>query len=175
MSAYIDAVSPFGMVKNAFDQEGIDLHIDTGWKEGYGGDEIDDIPYYLSIDTRTGPNNDFYDFKWGNGWSLDEEENNVIGPNRDNFFNPNRYGIFHYCIIGAKIFYHRIYSGITPFEKNTKTVDGDDFLISHSNVRKNSDNHKGFAATFMHELGHNLGLVPYNYKPFAFEGIDLYD
>ncbi len=176
---YIDSVSPFGIVEDAFNKEGITLHIDTGWGTGYGGDVIDEIKT-IHAHSAIGPNNDFYDLKWGNGWSYDEVLNITIGDN--NHFNPNRLGFFHYCIFGNAYYDGRYLfsepesTGYTPRggpEKNT--ADGDDFFIAETNVRKNSlEDNKGLAGSFMHELGHNLGLVPYRFYPTegSYPGID---
>jgi len=76
----------------------------------------------------------------------------VAGPNNDFYdlkaahFARNRLGIFHYAIVG-----HNITGG----GLGVSWANEDDFLIAHADHARPN----GPAATFMHELGHNLGLT----------------
>ncbi len=65
-------------------------------------------------------------------------------------FDPRRYGRFHYCIFAMK------YNAPDNGSSGIAELSGDDFMVTLGNV-------VGFtpyptAATFVHELGHNLGL-----------------
>lgn len=75
-----------------------------------------------------------------------------------NFDNANRGRIFHYCIWGnAQPFG---YSGISDVALNAAGTDfsgpGDDILISFDDFSAGYQTVRSMAATFMHELGHDL-------------------
>ena len=136
------------------------LRIDTGGMGGGNG------IYYnfgnpLSMLSVSGPI-DFYDYK--NGYDSNGDgyysDKNDIKPQ----FNDIRNGIFRYCIVAPKLVDN--HWGLGP-EVN-KWSDGDDFAISADKAW----NSIYFAYTFMHELGHKLGLNKRGHHPVPFEGID---
>ena len=98
---------------------------------------------------------------------------NFYDPLRDdNFDNDNRGRIFHYCIWGDM--QPGGYSGISDVDINDDLTDyagpGDDFIVSFDDFGAAYQTVRSMAATFMHELGHNLqqrhgGVDHYQYNP----------
>jgi hypothetical protein len=132
------------LLVNEFANHDITLHIDIG---DMGGGNL--ILYNRGIDVlrRAGNTNDFYDFK-------------------QMFFDKNRRGIFHYCIIGHWDLGDPASLGATPASGGI--IDGDDFFIAADNHNSNNE----IAASMMHELGHTFGLVGVGTLPTPFQGID---
>ncbi len=132
------------------------LHIDDGCMGGGEGIECTEHLYYdpneywsLKDGTgdwdtprrKDGSNNDFYDYKFDS-----------------NYFDPDRKGIFHYCIIAS-------YIDVQGFDTNgvaeVNGPGGDDFTVGKSEI---SGGLTAFTKVWMHEFGHNLGLVHVNNK-----------
>jgi len=153
----------------AFARHGIALHIDRG--EMGGGSQVtheDTIRFTHDNDDDDRNGNpdspglwdDFYDFKYGE----DENFNGILdaGEDRngngriDSYFDHARFGIFHYVL-----FTHETES----WWNNQWHIDsagwgeqpGNDFIVT-KRVSKVEN-------TFMHELGHNLGLSHTNGQP----------
>ena len=139
----------------AFARQGIVLHIDRG--EMGGGNQIIQ-PTTFWFRPRAGNSNDFYDFKWGNGWDMNG--NNMVDFGVDNLrgnFSVNRLGIFHYCIMGQE------YAEVAGSSGKSGGIPDDDFFVSDGKLKDMwwLDYTKILSSTFMHELGHNLGLHHY--------------
>lgn len=137
-------------VLKKFAEHNILLHIDDG---SFGGGNPILFSGSLYVEgTMKGNNNDFYDLKWGNGW--DKNSNSIIDRKIDNLedgnFTYQRYRVFHYCIFGENYI-------SAPNSTGRGETPGDDLFISYILLYSSRD----FAATFMHELGHNLGLEHY--------------
>ncbi len=123
-------------VLNSDGSQGVAIHIDRGPDTGGGGGQI--IPFHERIvaECIASPDSDwisFYDFK-------------------DEFFDANRADIFRYAILawrsGDKI---RSISGNAPFN------DGSIFYVTLGTHDDRLDSGVQIG-TFMHELGHTLGL-----------------
>jgi len=67
------------------------------------------------------------------------------------YFNPDRLHIFHYCVMAHRI----LFEGSTD---RSGVGGGDSFTVAHEVVKVDRD---WITATFMHELGHTLGLHHY--------------
>jgi hypothetical protein len=89
-----------------------------------------------------------------------------------NFNNANRGRIYHYCIWGNA--QPGGYSGISDVSINAAGTDfdgpGDDFIVSFDDFPAAYQTVRSMAATFMHELGHNLqqrhgGVIHAQYNP----------
>ena len=91
-------------------------------------------------------------------------------------FSTARLGIFHHAYISSLRGSHNEL-GFTICSSDNVS-DGDDIFILCGGIRQIASDRDDItedvllAHTFMHELGHNLGLVPKGYKPVPFEGID---
>ncbi|MGA1841964.1 MAG: hypothetical protein ACMUIU_15200 [bacterium] len=76
----------------------------------------------------------------------------------NNFNNAVRGRIYHYCIWGNA--QPGGYSGISDVKMNAAGTDfaepGDDFIVSFDDFSASCQSVRSMAATFMHELGHNL-------------------
>ena len=111
------------------------LHIDDGTGDWSGGTSIphDDETRWVSPGEGSpalpGDENDFLDYK-------------------NNYFNTNRNGIFHYCLL-----VHEAYMVGRDYTSMAFTP-GDDLMLGGTSGLSNSE----LANVFMHELGHNLGL-----------------
>jgi hypothetical protein len=89
-----------------------------------------------------------------------------------NFDNDNRGRIYHYCIWSNAL--PGGYSGISDVHINAAGTDfdgpGDDFIVSFDDFPVSYQTARSMAATFMHELGHNLqqrhgGVIHAPYNP----------
>jgi hypothetical protein len=139
------------LVVAAFSKQNIRLHIDFGWSigidnSGKGGQRLTHTTPFWAF-RHSGTNNDFYDLKEIN-------------------FNYKRSGIFHYTIICHSFQEIPTTTGISP--SMSGVTDADDMVIADHNVVKNARQLKtnvntARAGILMHELGHNLGLVPVVY------------
>ncbi len=132
---------------------GIDIFVDRGQGGAFtGGNQLPGEPAFITFD------NDFNAYQAAH-------------------FDPNREGIFHYCIFANR------YNSSTNGSSGIAEIDGDDFMVTLSTFFSGYNG----AATFVHEIGHNLGLrhggfENRNYKPnynsvmnyrFQFGGIDI--
>ncbi|MFW6176223.1 MAG: hypothetical protein ACOC40_00840 [Thermoplasmatota archaeon] len=151
--------------------EEIWLHMDDG--NMGGGEEIieKDVTGFYKKD---GDDNDFYDYKWGNGW--DRDSNGNINPGTNLHFSLDRWGKFHYCLFANDAEHssgsnHMGISEYDPGEFNDDFIIGDDnwhmsipeivtgiFGLSGVTLCPKGSYSTVQAAIFMHELGHNLGL-----------------
>ncbi len=152
--------------------EEIWLHLDDGLMGG--GEEItekDKTAFYL----KEGDNEDFWDYKWGNGWK--KKNNGDIIPGTDPHFSLNRWGKFHYCLF-ANDADNNDSSVLNPTGPHMGVSRDDEFIIGDNNWHKEvpdiideifelpasavlcpkEDSSTVQAAIFMHELGHNFDL-----------------
>jgi hypothetical protein len=142
-----------------------------------GGEPIphDDFMTFGNNDPNHPNYIDFYDYKWGTDWDsgadgipgtadagedngqLDDAEKQHLS---GNYFNLNRWKIFHYCIMCHECWAisdgdwteHRAGRG----EGSPPDNGDDDFTITKRATKVQN--------TFMHELGRNLGLPSTNNK-----------
>jgi len=149
----------------AFAKHGIALHIDRG--EMGGGSQV---AHYspIAMEDVAGNNNDFWDYKWGNGWDTypSGAPNDEVDVGLDNLhgcFDVARFRIFHYCL-----FVHmmncdggHIQDIIFGGHAGIADYPGDDILLSDGHPLIIDSTAE--AGTFMHELGHNLHLDRDNY------------
>ncbi|HLF05702.1 MAG TPA: hypothetical protein VI893_00760 [Thermoplasmata archaeon] len=142
-------------ITDPFMSNGIYLHIDDGVLGGGNGFNI--APYPKGKRT-SGPDNDFWDYKWGNDW---DDGDGIPEPGIDNLngnFNKSRLNIFHYMILGPSLIEY------DPINKPGEYADGvgdwraDDSYLSHLVPKQGI---RPGAGVFIHELGHNLGLKHY--------------
>jgi len=136
----------------AFARHGIALHIDRG---EMGGGGQGNIPYsdratFNTIDATHPDYPDYMDYY-----------NNAY------YFSTNRRGIFHYCLFVHDIWYNDDGVWIDTLE-GISYPDNDKLMIAEDNMLPETEEQAG---TFMHELGHNLGLDPDE----DYEGIDSTD
>ena len=158
------------------------LHIDDGCMGG--GTEVRDEEK-TSIEEIDGDNNDIYDIKWGNGW--DKNNDKVLNPDEitqlsGNRFDVKRWGVFHYCLFANEAYHpsdKKTHLGIAE-GSDPNSFYQDDLIIGDGDITKNIGtivNIMGWpyflvtgewvagcegikqAGVFMHELGHNLGLL----------------
>lgn len=121
-------------VLNPDGSRGISLHIDRGQGNGpfTGGGTI--LPDYETMDFCTDPGAPF---------------NATFSDLKRLGFNPDRLGIFHYCIFGCAQLGMSTGSG---------EIWGDDFYVTLTMMPDWIHNTDAQIGTFVHELGHNLGL-----------------
>ena len=133
--SYAPGEDALRIVYEAFREQGINLHLDAGPD---------------SVDFVTGNT-------WGSlsgGNEIAYEENFVLGTNAEHWndvtvanFSASRESIFHHCIF------------LNEYDGSDSTgvgfTPGQYFIIAKGHT---GDNNTSVAGTFMHELGHNLGL-----------------
>jgi len=148
------------LVVRVFARHHISLHIDDGCMGGgrtlYGNQTIQYLTHYF--------------------FTVVESPQN---------FSKARLGIFHHAYISSFNNTNITDLGYTlasyiPASRGYES-DGDDIIILGARIRDYLDRRRNLttedvllAHVFMHELGHNLGLVPEGFKPVPFEGIDSY-
>jgi formylglycine-generating enzyme required for sulfatase activity len=162
--AYISSFKPIpgalAIVTEKFAEQGIRLHVDLGPDSpmgpfAYWGDlsKAGEVPFIQTIGTIKG------DFSPGGEW-VPGDEFQVLDANYKplNFFRSKRGGIFHYVIFGNSYVTTPISSGLS------RSIPGTDFIVSLG-MRPNGSADSALAGsmfeqagTFMHELGHTLGL-----------------
>ena len=131
----------FDALINVFSEHDINLHIEID-------DEITEGNGDLSILSRNGEYNDLTDFK--------------IMPE---YYNTRRDQVFHYVLFCNRIISSYslrdrtfpLLSGQCGHNRKDGTVSGDVFIIDYVDDPQKSGDY--YAITFMHELGHNLGLI----------------
>ena len=144
--------TPQNLVIRAFGRHDITLHIDDGCMGG--GEEFKGDPKIQS--------DAYYYF-----YKVAEAH-----------FSTSRLGVFHHAYISSLISNNGVL-GLT-FASPDDVSDGDDIFIIGNEIRDIASDRDDItedvllAHVFMHELGHNLGLVPEGFKPVPFEGIDSY-
>ncbi|MCU0798136.1 MAG: metallopeptidase family protein [Candidatus Thermoplasmatota archaeon] len=146
----------------------ITLHIDDGCMGG-GGDKIDYI--YEIYDTWKNDDGDMYDFKGhdaNNNFKLDNSEEVTNPLTGKPYFSSSRSKIFHYCLMAyyLKGSHKTLGSSDGPNVKagyDVGDLGGDDITIFMGAL--GSANDAEVADVFMHELGHNLGLIDYYSNP----------
>lgn len=137
------AVAP---VANPDGKPGINLHVDTGSDsimnpvtgETWGSySRAGDVPFQEFIDMASPPTNQsYYD---------------ALVPFKASHFTPSKRGaIFHYALYGSKINREPNILGLAPL--------GTELVLGLNTWRQGSSGLLKEANTFMHELGHNLGL-----------------
>jgi len=149
------------LVCSVFKRHGITVFIDNGWLGG--GNQVG-LVGSLSFDPDAarppaGNNNDFWDYKWGNGWDVNGNGAVDGGDNLHGNFDASRFRIFHYAILGEEYAEY-------PHSTGRGDLPGDDFFVADEKLKHLAlwvfeiplDHTKIQASTFMHELGHNLGL-----------------
>jgi hypothetical protein len=141
----------FRSIKDAFSQQLIHIHIDNGWAIGplsqtRGGQMVNDLNTIMIHDSDVGPLDDFSDYK-------------------QTYFDVHRTSIFHYALIGHIYTETPGSTGANPGSSaQGNPVSGSDFFIADTNVIRysrslGSSRNTARAGIFMHELGHNFGLV----------------
>jgi CSLREA domain-containing protein len=185
MKEWIIDAKPFGAalrrVQEEFEEHNINLHL--VWTNEY--ELVDEaVPAIASIrfyERESGPLNDFWDLKWGDpaspcdghfGTSEDRSK-----PNCADILGARRL-VYHYCIFGHD-FKHPDLAGSSGAAQDILannfmvTIDSwNDTSIKNGGAKHNLEESRTRveAATFMHELGHDLGLRhggadDINYKP----------
>lgn len=147
------------MVKNAFALRGFAVHIDVGNRFAAG---FDPAQFNLGQGSPVVP------YEACLGWAATDCAGNTSASYRTVYdwkwqhFDPRRRAIFHYALFG---------DGASTTSWGRGELFGNDFVVTMSSVTTASEwatNQQ--ASTFMHELGHNLGLrhgghEETNYKP----------
>lgn len=161
VTAYKPNSTQIGLLESAFDNKGINLHVDTG--EFGGGNEL---PVYISALTFAPEINvtDFFNLKNGD---------QTYDPN----FSEDRRGIWRYMITG-----NQMDDGGDDDTSGVSYGGDDDSFVALGQV--SSDHplavNSAVAGTMIHELGHNLCLTDENNdypgqdEDCIFEGIDSY-
>lgn len=154
------------MMKAAFQQRGIALHVDTG--QLGGGNQI---PYNSLIKFDPTPGSvDFFDYKLGG---------DGVAPQ----FNQSRYHIYHYALMGQAYTYRQNNVDITN-STGVSYIGDDDLFVSYGVLKDTNwwGLDTALAGTFIHELGHNLCLsnsangVAYEGQPEScrYSGVDKF-
>jgi hypothetical protein len=151
-------------VVSAFISHGIVLHIDAGIMGG-GGVVPHNNPTYMPLPRdssirKPGSMDDFYDYKWGGDRNhngiIDGTESGSVG-----YFDYRRAGIFHYAMFAHQ---EKEMRDNTPHwgaadEYNDIIVSDGDMRMWDAAFLIGSNSATVQAGMFMHELGHNLGLI----------------
>jgi hypothetical protein len=172
------------LVEQSFAKQAIRMHIDDGWlpgPDGPGGatgSGGEPLPYVFPLRlfnyagyTGNTPNNKLAPFdvlSYKNGeLAGDPNGNGVQDPIR---MAPNRLGIFHYCVMGDT-YWDPVLQPIglraTMTSPGAAEITGDDFFVGPGTVQITWWQNWGWIVTnpaviagiFMHEMGHNLGLL----------------
>lgn len=134
-------------VPNPDGTPGIWIHIDSGpedimnprtgarWGTLSGASEIPEIQFMMSGTRQTGPD-----------WS-------EFQPGKDQYFTAARRTTFRYCVFG-----HQVGQGFGLTSGWARGIPGTDFIVTLGGWAKNVGTTTEQAGTFMHELGHTLGL-----------------
>lgn len=134
-------------VANPDGQPGIWLHVDSGpddvmnpktgarWGTLSRVDEIPEQRFMMSGSRQTGPD-----------W-------NEFQPLKDRYFTAARRTTFRYCVFG-----HQVGEGFGLTSGWARGIPGTDFLVTLGGWSKNVGTTAEQAGTFMHELGHTIGL-----------------
>jgi hypothetical protein len=147
------------MVKNAFALRGFAVHIDVGNRFSAG---FDPAQFNLGQGSPVVP------YEACLGWAATDCASNTSANYRTVYdwkwqhFDPRRRAVFHYALFG---------DGASTSSWGRGELFGNDFVVTMSSITSASEwatNQQ--ASTFMHELGHNLGLrhggdQETNYKP----------
>ena len=89
----------------------------------------------------------------------DEDGADIFDPIKDRYFTPSRWSVFHYCVF-VNHYWDDASSDSTGYSRDG--IPGSDFIVAQPEWV--ADTFKGDAlarmqaGTFLHELGHNLGL-----------------
>lgn len=134
-------------VPNPDGTPGIWIHIDSGpedvmnprtgarWGALSRADQLPEIQFMMSGTRQTGP--DWNEFQQG----------------KDQFFTAARRTTFRYCVFG-----HQLGQGFGLTSGWARGIPGTDFVVTLGGWTKNVGTASEQAGTFMHELGHTLGL-----------------
>jgi hypothetical protein len=96
----------------------------------------------------------------GSPWPEDSDQAWIayFDPLKDRFFTPSRWSVFHYCLF-VNQYWDGNGSDSTGFSRG---IPGSDFIVAQPDWVKTDLSESGQirmqAGTFLHELGHNLGL-----------------
>ena len=126
----------------AFGRHDITLHIDDGCMGG--GEKVSYLERFQLA-------HEFYEYKWGKKWDVNQNTRVDIGiDNLNGYFGIKRWHTFHYSIFVHR---HKEASWSVDIEGEGEEP-GDDFIVCDASIHSISNQ----AQTFMHELGHNLNL-----------------
>jgi hypothetical protein len=128
-----------GQVNNPDGSQGISLHVDYGQGEGLTGGNSVPHDSFLWLRQDAAPY-----------WT---EFDNIKNTN----FATARWPIFHYCIFGHGLLSKDGTKRTTTGGKS-RSRPGSDFVVTLGEWKENPGTKGQQAGTFMHELGHNLGL-----------------
>jgi hypothetical protein len=145
MDRLVDAFN-FAPTENPDGTFGVTLHIDRGQDPYSEGNSVLDPSGDSILDVGVG---------------LSGSEFQTV---KDANFDPIRHGYFHYCLLTDSY----SIAGTTTSSSGLAETPGDDFIVAMGQWVTGNSNKIGH--TFMHELGHNLGLrhggfEDLNYKP----------
>ena len=134
----------------------ITLHIDDGCMGG-GGTIIKSQFDHISFGDETQGNNPHPEYL-----NFHDDFKDNPNPNQDTF-DDSRVDIFYYCVFAHKTWAYVERDGVWSWRDDREGISsGADILISDSDLGNwlegDADYPTDQAATFMHELGHRLGL-----------------
>lgn len=133
-------------VVEGFEDHGIALHIDAGEIGGFPGGGGTRVPHQRFV-------NDSPDIKWGD-WGSQRPFWQSFENLKAAHFDPDRCNTFHYSL-----WVHQLFQNDRDASGFSEGIWTDDFLVSLGAERWGAyPRFELEGGTFMHELGHNLGL-----------------
>ncbi|MBM7841571.1 choice-of-anchor L domain-containing protein [Herpetosiphon giganteus] len=141
-------------VSNPDGIQGINLHIDSGPDSKMKADGT----LWGSLSRATSVSHQYeLGFMYPDIYGYTQYDWTQFNLLMDSLFDEERHSIFHYTIFAHDIDVNYLPSGISAGSE-AGDPEGDHFIISIGDLINHPDHKMIEAGTFMHELGHNLGL-----------------